>query len=79
MKIETKYDIGQKIWVLYEEDCVVKIYDDEIKEIVINTAGKVLYFSNFCDEEIPEEYIILYEDHDKLVKEIKNLLNKGCF
>lgn len=75
MKIETKYDIGQKIWVLYEVDGEVRIHDDEIKEIVINTAGKVLYFANFCDEEIPEEYIILYEDNEKLLKEIKNLLS----
>ena len=75
MKIETKYEIGQKIWVLYELDGEVRIHDDEIKEIIINTAGKVLYFPNFCDEEIPEEDIILYEDNEKLVKEIKKLLS----
>lgn len=73
MKIETKYDIGQKMWVLYAVNNEVRVYEDEIIEIVINSSRKVLYFGVHCAEEIPEEQIILYEDTAKLVQQIKNL------
>ena len=33
MKIETKYDIGQRIWIVYEHKGEAHIYEDEIVEI----------------------------------------------
>lgn len=74
MTINTKYDIGQKIWITYEHNGEVHVYSDTIIEIVCNTAGKILYFCNNHDDEIPEEYIIVYEDNEALIKQIKNLL-----
>ena len=34
MKIETKYDVGQHIWVVYRANQEVSVYDDYIATIV---------------------------------------------
>lgn len=74
MKIETKYEIGQKIWVTQEHDGVVNVTIDTITEVLVNSAGKILYFAENTSDEIPEEYIISYENTEQLLKQIKNFL-----
>lgn len=73
MKIETKYDIGQHIWVVYKYREEISVYDDYIVEI---TVGKdcVEYLSENCDASYKEDEIIVYEDANKLVEKIKELL-----
>ena len=36
MKIETKYEIGQRIWIVYEYEGEVNVFDDIIEEIIID-------------------------------------------
>lgn len=36
MDIKTKYEIGQRIWFVYEKNKEVHVYDDIINEIVVN-------------------------------------------
>lgn len=72
MKIETKYDIGQRIWIVYEHKGEVHVYEDKIIEICIAEKGTV-YLPNSCTDEVEESEIILYEDTDKLVERIKEL------
>ena len=74
MKIETKYDIGQKFWYLYEENNTVHIKEDTVTEIVINEGGKILYYGSISADEVPQEQMVIYEDTEKLVKQIKALL-----
>ena len=74
MKIETKYEIGQKVWVTQEQDGVVSVAIDTITEVLVNGAGKILYFAENTGDEIPEEYIISYENTEQLLKQIKNFL-----
>lgn len=74
MKIETKYEIGQKIWVTQEQDGVVNVTIDTITEVLVNSSGKILYFAENISDEIPEEYIIPYEETEILVEQIKNFL-----
>lgn len=76
MKIETKYDIGQHIWVVYEYQEEICIYDDYITEVIMPKDGTVKYMSEKCDDTFKEEEIILYEDANKLVESIKEMLKE---
>ncbi len=73
MKIETKYNLGDRFWYLFEQNGAVHIYQDVVSEIVINSSGKVLYYGQKLSDEIPEDYIIPYEETEILVEQIKNL------
>ena len=87
MKIETKYNIGDKVWIVYEGDfynsstgerqnsCEVSIYTDTITEITFYENGLVYNFEN-CPEELKEDEIILYDEKDKLLQKIEELMNK---
>ena len=88
MKIETKYNIGEHIWVIYEarinnEYChnmptgEVSVYDAYIDSISKYKDG-LMYFCNDGNyTELHEEDIILYEETDKLVAKIKELKLQG--
>lgn len=74
MKIETKYDIGQHIWALYENNGEVCIYDDYIGWITYEDS--LIYGLKETCEEVKEEEIVLYEDTEKLVNKIKECMEK---
>ena len=40
MKIETKFNIGDRVWVVYEYDSEIRVYSDYIKEILIHIMQK---------------------------------------
>lgn len=79
MDIKTKYNIGDRIWCVYEARIKygptgeVSVYDDTITGIVYDKEG-ITYETEFT--EIKEEDIILYVDADKLVEKIKELMNE---
>lgn len=87
MKIETKYNIGDKVWIVYEGDfynsytgkmqnsCEVSIYTDTIMEVTFYENGLVYNFENYPDE-LKEDEIILYDEKDKLLQKIEELMNK---
>ena len=72
MDIKTKYEIGQHIWVVYEHQKEVHVYDDCISSIVIDDDG-MIYGTKETYEEYKEEEIILYEETEKLVEKIKKI------
>ena len=73
MIVNTKYNIGDRFWYLFEQNGAVHVYQDVITEIVVNSSGKVLYYGERLSDEIPEDYIIPYAETDILVEQIKNL------
>lgn len=76
--IYTKYQIGQKIWVVdaNKEHKEVEVYSDIINGIFIDNKGIIYYFlEDICDD-IMEEKLIPYEDTDRLVKEITKADNE---
>ena len=87
MKLETKYNIGDRIWVVYEPILntqyhhnepagEVNVYDDTISSIEINEDG-TYYLLKWSDTtDLKEEDIILYDDTDKLINKIKELMNE---
>ena len=75
MKIETKYEIGQRIWIVYKRDGEVSVYDDYITSVVKDNE-RLYYTADIGYQEYKEDEIILYEDTNKLVEKIKELLNE---
>ena len=59
MKIETKYDIGQEVWIKTYSG---NIYCNRITEIHIKKGGVIMYsFLNFADREEHELFPTLEE------------------
>lgn len=75
MTIQTKYEIGQRVWIIYEHQGEACVYDDYIDEICIGENG-VYYMIKEAGIDRNEEQIILYEDTDKLVEKIKQTMQK---
>lgn len=73
MEIKTKYEIGTHIWVIYENNGEICLYDDYIEEIAVGKDGYVYILKTAC-EEIKEEEIILYEEKEKLYDTIYKMM-----
>lgn len=75
MTIKTKYEIGQRAWIVYEKKGEVCVYDDYIDEICINENGMYYMLKEACTD-VVERNVILYEDTDKLVEKIKQIMEE---
>ena len=88
MQIKTKYEIGDRIWIVYEGtyrdpstgefvlNGEVSIYDTEISSVAIDEIGLVYCCKDGEYDEIKEEDIIPYEDKNKLLGKIESLMQK---
>ena len=76
MTIKTKYEIGQRVWIIYENQGEACIYDDYIDEICIGENGLYYMVKEACIDRA-EEDIVLYEDTDKLVEKIKQIMKES--
>ena len=78
MKIETKYNIGDKVWIVYEARLSnglsgeVSVYDAEVESITVDSEG-LYYNTQYCDHK--EDEIVPYEDKEALVTKIQELMN----
>ena len=75
MEIKTKYEIGQRVWIAYENKGEVCVYDDYIDEIYISESG-LYYMLKEASIDETEANIVLYENTDKLVEKIKQIMEK---
>lgn len=73
MVIQTKYEIGQRVWIVYENRGEVCVYDDTIAEIGVDDKRIYYILENACID-ISEEDIVLYENTDKLAEKIKETM-----
>ena len=73
MTIQTKYEIGQRVWIVYENKGEACVYDDYIEEIGVDDKRIYYILKNACIDRA-EEDIVLYEDTDKLVDKIKETM-----
>ena len=78
MQINTKYEIGQHVWHIYENKGEVCVFDDFIGWITIE--DDMYYTLKESTVDVKEEDIILYEDTNTLLKKIieimKDIRNK---
>lgn len=72
MFIQSKYEIGQRVWVIYRHKSEVCVYDDYIIEICVGKDELCYMLRDYCDD-VSEENIIPYEETDKLVEKIKQI------
>ena len=75
MTIKTKYEIGQRVWIVYENRGEACVYDDYIDEIFVGENGLYYILKEACIDRA-EEDIVLYEDTDKLVAKIKQIMQE---
>lgn len=73
MIIRSKYEINQRVWVVYENRGEACVYDDYIAEICVNNDGLYYILKEACIEH-KEGDIILYEDEETLVAKIKQIM-----
>ena len=73
MIIRSKYEIDQRVWIVYENRGEACVYDDYIAEICVNNDGLYYMLKEACIEH-KEEDIILYEDEETLVAKIKQIM-----
>ena len=75
MEIKTKYEIGQRIWIIYKNKGEICMYCEPIIEIVID-KNTFYYCTNNLYDDIKEEDIITENDKDKLFEKIKQLMKE---
>ena len=75
MKIETKYEIGAHIWLVYGHNGEVNVSDDYIDEITINPDKELVYYAREACEGLCEDDIVLYEDTEALVNRIIKVMD----
>ncbi len=77
MKIETKFNIGDRIWVVYEHRGGVYVYSDEIDGMGIERDNKVALYLKVSDSfDTYEEDVFEYNDIEGLMNKIKELDDK---
>lgn len=87
MNIKTKYNIGDRVWIVHEHiinnqyiqnepSGEVSVYDDYICSIEINKEGTfyLLKYSDCLD--LKEDEIILYHETDKLLAKIQKMMSE---
>ena len=84
MQIETKYNVGDRVWIVYEPTLYtdhyqgpageITVYSDTIIEISIGEDNIIKYMVNSEGADfINEDNIILYNDTKALVDRIQKL------
>ena len=74
MKIETKYNIGDRVWIAYEDRGEVSVYDTTIDSISYEKEG-LCYYTKECNDYL-EEQIIPYENKSELLSRIEEIMNQ---
>ena len=87
MNIKTKYNIGDRVWIVYEAIInnqyinnkpagEVSVYDDTICSIEIGKEGTFYLLEKSDCIDVKEDEIILYDETDKLLAKIQELMNE---
>lgn len=77
MKIETKFNIGDRVWIVYENRGEVNVYSDEIDSMTIENSGRLsIWFKDSDAMDVCEEELIEYNDLKKLAEKILEIDNK---
>ena len=74
MNIKTKYNIEDRVWIVYESDGEVSLYSTTIKEVCFNDDGLYYMIEEYNDYK--EEQIIPYNEKEKLLEKIETIMNE---
>lgn len=74
MEIKTKFNIGDRVWIVYENKGEIAVYSDIVDTFMIDKEGRIWVYFKYSDAaEIEEKDLIGYDETAKLLKEIKEL------
>ncbi len=74
MEIKTKFNIGDRVWIVYENKGEISIYSDIIDTFMIDKEGRIWVFFKYSDAaEMEEKDLIGYDSPLKLLQKIKEL------
>ena len=78
MNITTKFKIGEEVYIIFKEknNQILRLFKDEVTEIVIN-EDDILYYGDVLCEEFKEEQLISINDKELLIKKIDELIKNG--
>ncbi len=81
MELKTKYNIGQRVWIVAENKMhkEVEVFSDTIAEICVTEERGLVYIPERLCDEVKEEDIIPYEDKEMLWQEILDIDNRLYF
>lgn len=74
MRIETKYNIEDRVWVVYECQKEVSVYDTVIEEVCYN--GIESYYFGKEGVDIYEKNMVAYDDKKGLAELIERIMNE---
>lgn len=72
MNIKTKFELGEKVYCVYKEDNIIKLFVDEVAEIVVSNDG-IDYYGEIMCEEFKENEVVAYNDKEGLLNKIEEL------
>lgn len=75
MTINTKFGIGDEVYIIYKENGEVKIFKDEIMEILI-TDTQTLYYVSTSANEYNEKQFIPSDLRENVIDKIDELLKE---
>lgn len=73
MDIKTKFNIGDKIWVVDSDGGVINVYSDTIESFLVNEDEIIIYCVDSDCIELRESDIVLYDDTEALIEKIIEL------
>lgn len=80
MQIKTKFNIGDRVWIVEEFKGIVSAYSDIIESYNISKDGNIPWFKESDAFDVKEEELIAYEDKESLIQKIykvdKTLIKK---
>ena len=73
MDIKTKYNIGDKVWIVYENNGEVCIFSDIIDSYLISEDETIIYVKDSDCVDLKEDDVILYDDTEALIEKIMEI------
>lgn len=77
MKIESKFEIHEKVYVVYKEDDIVHVFKDEIISITVIEDKTIDYLLDRMCETFKDYELVRINDKENLIKRIEELLEVG--
>ena len=75
MNIKTEFQIGQKVYIIFKENNLVKLFADEVVEINIRSNG-VYYYGKVMCEDFKEDELVDINAKEVLIEKIEKLTSE---
>ena len=75
MNIKTEFQIGQKVYIIFKENNLVKLFADEVAEINIRSNG-IYYYGKVMWEDFKEDELVDINAKEILIEKIEKLTSE---